>query len=222
MREDRVASRCTILLEARAPVRPAGTATTSGSGCDARPTPPTSSAPRFTISNRMERSPPLDAVPRLFCSLCPTHPPSGSHARRSSARAFRREQLNGPSSSAWASPPPRRCSTSSSPRPARPPLDQQALCLVWLDSPLLYSQMKQTSWSSEADSAIAPTLPEEWVPRARVAARLGALKGERKRGIWSFSLSFLKQTTVCLARKRSCACFFVGNHLFRVGRAGEP
>jgi hypothetical protein len=36
---------------------------------------------------------------------------------------------------------------------------------------LLYSQMKQTSWSSEAISAITPTLQGGWVPDARVAAR---------------------------------------------------
>ena len=53
-------------LEARAPVRPAGTATASGSGCDARPTPPTSSAPTITISNSMERV----VASRGIASLC--------------------------------------------------------------------------------------------------------------------------------------------------------
>ena len=84
--------------------------------------------------------------------------------------------------------------------------------------------MKQTSWSSEADSAIAPTPSRRTrVPRARVAARLGALKGEGKRGIWGFwlEITFLLAANDSLPRreehKRPKTRFS-----FRVGRAGEP
>ena len=117
------ASRCTILLEAASkPALPcAQPAQPLPRTRAAMPDPPPHELrPERHHLQQYGEGRRLAHIALLSFTPSPTHPPSGSHSRRSSARAPRiqtRATQRPPSTSAWASPTPRRCSTSSRTRP---------------------------------------------------------------------------------------------------------